>query len=95
MDAPAEIRVSPDKRILTLHWPQGPIMLTAHLLRINSPSAEVKGHFGQGGVTPVGKENVAISALEGVGNYALKITFSDGHRTGLYTWDYLRNLNNA
>ena len=92
MDAPAEIRVSADKKVLKLHWLAGLQELSAHLLRIESPSAEVKGHFGQGGVKPVGKENVTISALEGVGNYALKITFSDGHRTGLYTWEYLYNL---
>jgi DUF971 family protein len=90
--APPEIRVSADKRTLRLLWPHSEQTLAAELLRVHSPSAEVKGHFGQGGVTPVGKENVTITALEAVGNYALKITFSDGHRTGLYTWEYLQGL---
>ncbi len=90
--APSEVRVSADRRTLTLQWPQGQQALSAHRLRVNSPSAEVKGHFGQGGVVPVGKEQVTIKALEPVGSYALKIIFSDGHQTGLYTWTYLYGL---
>jgi DUF971 family protein len=92
MDAPLEIRVSPDKRTLKLQWSTGVQELSAHLLRTESPSAEVKGHFGQGGKVPVGKENITITGLEPVGSYALKIIFADGHRTGLYTWGYLRGL---
>jgi DUF971 family protein len=95
MEAPAEIRVSPDRRQLTLQWPAGPQQLSAHQLRVNSPSAEVKGHFGQGGSLPVGKEQVTITGLEPVGSYALKIIFSDGHQTGLYTWEYLHGLGPA
>jgi DUF971 family protein len=91
--APREIRVSPNKRTLTLIWPDEAIhSLSAHTLRVESPSAEVKGHFGQGGILPVGKENVTITALEPVGGYALQIVFSDGHKTGFYTWDYLHNM---
>lgn len=90
---PTEIRLSPDKRTLSLHSAGGGIhTLSAETLRINSPSAEVKGHFGQGGTIPANKHDVTITALEPVGNYAVKITFSDGHNTGLYTWDYLQNL---
>jgi DUF971 family protein len=90
---PSQIRVSADKRTLTLVWPEGKTSaLSAHRLRIESPSAEVKGHFGQGGSVPVGKENVTITALEPVGGYALQIVFSDGHKTGFYTWDYLYNM---
>ncbi len=92
MDAPTEIKVSADRRSLTLQWPTGPHTLSAFQLRMNSPSAEVKGHFGQGGKVPVGKENVTITGLEPVGSYALKIIFSDGHQTGLYTWAYLYEL---
>ncbi|MCA3243927.1 MAG: DUF971 domain-containing protein [Alphaproteobacteria bacterium] len=95
MDAPTEIRVSADRRRLTLVWPAGPHTLSAHTLRVESPSAEVKGHFGRGGVAPVGKEHVTITGLEPVGSYALKIIFSDGHQTGLYTWDYLSGLGGA
>jgi DUF971 family protein len=92
MEAPQEIRVSADRRNLTLVWPAGPQTLSAHQLRVESPSAEVKGHFGQGGTKPMGKENVTITGLEPVGSYALKIIFSDGHQTGLYTWAYLQTL---
>lgn len=91
--APTEVRLSPDKRTLTLLWPaQEAKALSAHTLRVNSPSAEVKGHFGQGGVVPVGKENVTIKGLEPVGAYALKIIFSDGHASGFYTWENLWSM---
>lgn len=89
---PTALNLSPDKRTLTLTYPHNTHQLTAHTLRIESPSAEVKGHFGQGGITPVGKENVTITGLEPVGTYALKIIFSDGHQTGIYTWEYLSQL---
>lgn len=91
--APTEVRVSADKRTLTLAWPDNvQHQVSAHRLRVESPSAEVKGHFGQGGTVPVGKENVTITALEPVGGYALQIVFSDGHKTGFYTWEYLRGM---
>ncbi|MFZ2587494.1 MAG: gamma-butyrobetaine hydroxylase-like domain-containing protein [Alphaproteobacteria bacterium] len=89
---PTSLTLTKDKRSLTLHYGPAIHTLTAHTLRMESPSAEVKGHFGQGGITPVGKENVTITALEPVGTYALKIVFSDGHQTGLYTWEYLYGL---
>ena len=93
---PTEVRVSADKRTLTLHWEGGVEgSLTAHRLRLESPSAEVKGHFGQGGVVPVGKDNVTITGLEPVGGYALQIVFSDGHRTGFYTWAMLKEMCHA
>ncbi len=61
-------------------------------LRVYSPSAEVRGH-GQGQeVLQLGKREVGISALEPVGNYAVQPTFTDGHDTGLYSWDYLHKL---
>ena len=66
--------------------------LDAEYLRVESPSAEVKGH-GPGQEQLVwGKRNVAIIRLEPVGTYAIKIVFSDGHETGLYTWNYLLKL---
>jgi DUF971 family protein len=92
MTAPTELRLSKDKRTLTVSFADATLTLSAEQLRVNSPSAEVKGHFGQGGTIPTGKQDVTITGLEPVGNYAVKITFSDGHRTGLYTWDYLRQL---
>ncbi len=67
------------------------IEIPAKLLRIESPSAEVQGH-GEGKKIVTGKDNVAITAIEPVGRYAIRITFDDGHNTGLYTWDYLLKL---
>ena len=66
--------------------------LPCEFLRVYSPSAEVRGHAPGQGTLPVGKENVAIKAVEPVGNYAVKLKFDDGHDTGLYTWDYLYEL---
>jgi DUF971 family protein len=66
--------------------------IPAELLRVESPSAEVKGH-GPGQETLVwGKRRVAIMSVELVGNYAARLIFSDGHSTGIYTWDYLAML---
>ena len=66
--------------------------LTCELLRVYSPSAEVRGHSPDQAVLQVGKENVSITNIEAVGNYAIKLIFDDGHDTGLYTWDYLYDL---
>lgn len=88
-----EIRLSADKTALTLVDEQGAKhTLAAEYLRVESPSAEVKGHgIGQEMLVP-GKAGVQISGLEPVGNYALKIIFSDGHQSGFYTWEYLATL---
>ena len=61
-------------------------------LRVHSPSAEVKGHGPGQEVLVLGKETVAIRAVEQVGQYAVKLVFDDGHDTGLYTWKYLYEL---
>ena len=61
-------------------------------LRVHSPSAEVRGHGPGQEVLQTGKRGVEISALEPVGNYAVQPTFSDGHATGIYSWDYLYEL---
>jgi ATP-binding protein involved in chromosome partitioning len=66
--------------------------LTAEMLRVMSPSAEVQGHSPEQRVTVAGKRNVRIRALEPVGNYAVKIVFDDGHATGLFSWTYLATL---
>ena len=66
--------------------------LPAELLRVYSPSAEVRGHWGQGAKLEVDKQDVAILELRPVGQYAVKIVFDDGHDSGLYTWDYLYEL---
>jgi DUF971 family protein len=67
-------------------------MLSCEYLRVHSPSAEVRGHGPGQEVLQVGKEGVNIVGIEPVGQYAVKLTFSDGHDTGLYSWDYLYEL---
>ncbi len=89
---PLELRVSANRRILHVVWDAMSAELSATLLRVESPSAEVKGHFGRGGVKPTGKDDVLMTTVEPVGSYAVKIVFSDGHATGIYTWDYLYEL---
>ena len=66
--------------------------LSYEFLRVHSPSAEVTGHGPGQDVLQVGKKHVEIEMLEPIGNYALKIAFSDGHDSGLYSWDYLEKL---
>lgn len=66
--------------------------LSCEYLRVYSPSAEVRGHGLGQEVLQTGKINVAINAIKPVGNYALQLVFSDGHDTGIYSWDYLYEL---
>ena len=87
---PEEIRLSKSKDSLFVKFDNGhETTLSAELLRVESPSAEVQGHGVGQKTTPTGKAKVTISALEPVGNYAIRISFSDGHDTGLFTWDIL------
>ncbi len=93
MAAPKELRVSKDRRTLTVvYHDHEPFDLSAELLRVASPSAEVQGHSPEQRVTVPGKRNVAISKIEPVGNYAVRIVFDDGHSTGIFTWNYLHQL---
>jgi DUF971 family protein len=93
MTAPSELRVSKDRRLLTVSFPDGGrYELPAEMLRVLSPSAEVQGHSPEQRVTVPGKRNVAISKIEPVGNYAIRIVFDDFHDTGIFTWPYLRDL---
>lgn len=90
---PTELRVAKDRRNLLVLFDDGSSYdLTAELLRVRSPSAEVQGHSPEQRVTVPGKKEVEIARLEPVGNYAVRIVFSDGHDTGLFSWDYLRSL---
>ena len=87
---PEEIRLSKTKDSLFVKFDNGyETTLSAELLRVESPSAEVQGHGIGQKTTPAGKASVTISALEPVGNYAIRISFSDGHDTGLFSWDTL------
>lgn len=90
---PTELRLDPAKKTLTVAFDNGErYALAAEYLRVESPSAEVQGHGPGQKQIVTGKENVAIAALEPVGNYAVRIRFDDTHDTGLYTWDYLHEL---
>ena len=93
MRPPSELRVSRDRRLLTVLFDNhAAIPLEAEFLRVVSPSAEVQGHSPEQRMTVPGKRNVAISKMEPVGNYAVRIVFDDGHDTGIFTWDYLHTL---
>lgn len=90
---PTEIHVAPDKRTLTIAFDTGErVDITAQLLRVESPSAEVQGHGAGGKTLVLGKRDIQIAKVEPVGNYAIRIGFDDGHDTGLYTWRYLYKL---
>ena len=90
---PTEIRLSKDKRTLTLSFDDGSVhSLSAELLRVMSPSAEVKGHSEAERKTVGGKRNVAILTIEPVGNYAVRLGFDDMHATGIYSWALLHDL---
>jgi DUF971 family protein len=90
---PTAITVHQKSRVLDIAFDDGSAFsLPFEFLRVYSPSAEVRGH-GQGQeVLQLGKREVGISALEPVGNYAVQPTFTDGHDTGLYSWEYLHRL---
>lgn len=90
---PTKIRVREGGREMHLEYDDDEIaILSAEYLRVESPSAEVKGHAGVGGELPVGKRAVKIVAVNPVGHYAISIQFDDGHDSGIYTWEYLRHL---
>jgi DUF971 family protein len=90
---PSAVQLHRQSRILELGYGEGEnYQLSCELLRVWSPSAEVRGH-GQGQeVLQTGKKNVSINEIKAVGNYALQLCFDDGHDTGLYSWDYLYEL---
>ena len=89
---PREIRLSADKTTLQITFASGQAArLTAELLRVESPSAEVQGHGEGQKTTPSGKRNITITAIAPVGNYAGRITFDDGHDTGIYSWSLLQD----
>jgi DUF971 family protein len=89
---PSEIRLNPARDILTIAFEDGArFELAAEYLRVESPSAEVRGHGGPKTIV-LDKQDVKISGLEPVGNYAVRIGFDDGHDSGLYSWTYLHQL---
>lgn len=93
MNPPRELRVSKDRDLLTVSFADhAPIELSAEMLRVLSPSAEVQGHSPEQRVTVPGKRRVRIARIEPVGNYAVRIVFDDGHDTGIYSWAYFHTL---
>jgi DUF971 family protein len=90
---PTELRLNPEKTELRVAFVNGTAeSLSAELLRVSSPSAEVQGHSAAGRKLVTGKRSVTIRAIEPVGNYAVRLVFSDGHNTGIYSWPYLQEL---
>ena len=90
---PVEIRLLKDRRALQVSFDDGSVFnLSAELLRVTSPSAEVQGHSEAERKTVGGKRNVTILSVDSVGNYAVRLGFDDMHSTGIYSWAFLRDL---
>lgn len=90
---PTDIKLRTRSRLLEVHFDDGLVFeLPFEYLRVFSPSAEVKGHGPGQEVLQTGKEEVGISGVEPLGNYALRLVFDDGHNTGLYSWTLLYEL---
>lgn len=90
---PTEIKLHQVSRQLEIAFNDGTrFEMPYEFLRVYSPSAEVRGHGPGQEVLQVGKKNIAIKGIEPVGSYAVTLTFSDGHDTGIYSWDYLYEL---
>ena len=90
---PESITYHAASRTLELCYADGvDSLLPAELLRVYSPSAEGRGHSESERKLQTGKKHIAIDSMESIGNYALRIVFSDGHDTGIYSWDYLEDL---
>ena len=87
---PTEIKLHQKSGVLEVAFSDGKTFrLPCEFLRVYSPSAEVRGHGPGQEVLQTGKQNIAITKVEPVGSYAIQLTFSDGHDTGIYSWDLL------
>ncbi len=87
---PTEIKLHQQSRLLEVSFANGKTFsFPCEFLRVYSPSAEVRGHGPGQEVLQVGKKNVAITHIEPMGGYAIQLSFSDGHDTGIYSWDLL------
>lgn len=89
---PSSIKVKKASRCVELGYGDESYQLSFELLRVYSPSAEVRGHGVGNEVLQFGKKDVVLLSMEQAGNYALKLVFDDGHDTGLYDWNYLHHL---
>jgi len=87
------INYARSRRVLELEFADGNSgELSAEFLRVHSPSAEVRGHGPGQETLQTGKRDVQVSAINPVGHYAIQLVFDDGHDSGLFSWDYLREL---
>lgn len=90
---PLEIKLHQSSKLLEIKFNNlTECMLSCEFLRVYSPSAEVRGHGPGQETLQIHKENVGIENIEPIGQYAIKLTFSDGHNTGIFSWDYLYEL---
>jgi DUF971 family protein len=90
---PTEVKLHQASRVLEIAFADGrSFKLSYEFLRVYSPSAEVRGHGPGQETLQTGKRDVTIKEVEPVGHYAIRPTFSDGHDTGIYSWEYLREL---
>ncbi len=90
---PQDLTVHSKSRVLEISFSDGQTFrIPFELMRVYSPSAEVQGHGPGQEVLQTGKREVGLDGLEPVGNYGIKPTFTDGHDSGIYTWDYLYQL---
>ena len=93
MPKPIALTLHQQSRVLEVRYEDGVVhRIPFELMRVYSPSAEVQGHSPEQAVLQTGKRHVGIEVMEPVGNYAVKPTFSDGHQSGLFSWDYLHHL---
>ncbi|SFV85245.1 FIG028220: hypothetical protein co-occurring with HEAT repeat protein [hydrothermal vent metagenome] len=92
MKAPSNITLNKEKNLLTVTFDGVEYPMTTEYLRTHSPSAEVVGHGPGQETLQLGKENVTIKRIEPTGNYAIILFFSDGHDSGIYSWEHLYNL---
>ena len=90
---PTEIRLKKDSKLLLVSFDDGSeFQYSCEYLRVHSPSASVKGHGAGQEKLQIGKEQVAITAVDPIGHYAVRLVFDDGHDSGLFTWEYLHEL---
>ena len=92
MTPPSNITLSKDKRLLTVNFKDNDYALTSEFLRVHSPSAEVQGHGPGQSVLQTGKKLVSFKDIIPQGHYAIRIEFSDGHDSGIFSWEYLFDL---
>ena len=93
MIKPSEIRLKKSKKSIEISFENGKsIEFSSELLRVESPSAEVRGHNKDQKKIVHNKKNVEINKIEPIGNYAIAIDFNDGHNTGIYSWNFLYDL---